>query len=214
MENIIKALNVEAAERIKSRMDAYYKDAAHAVRWIAGRRTPYSGDARQQLIKYNNAITRDAFKARDAQLRKITVARAFADAQGPENYGKLPNPVIISIKRTPSRTWGYTAHAVDNYGHRGETASGCGYCKTSTALASCLNMHPLIMLRLYTAAERVLSAPGAAQASYRKEIGYGSGHSPLPYFEGGVGVSSLVGILEKIGFSVVRGDDVIVISGK
>lgn len=71
---------------------------------------------------------------------------------------------------------------------------GCGYDKESTAMADVLNeCYPLMKL-LYKYREEHLD--GTNHITF----GYGSGYNKvLPYFEGGVGVSSFYKIFETIG---------------
>lgn len=169
--------------------------------------TKYKGTPEQIRAKVLRAVNKERDNKINKELGKIAAVEAFAA----ENGGpKLPRPVIVRIIWTKNRTWGYTAKADDNYGHNSDVASGGGYDKASTATAGVLNAHPLIMLRLYAAADKAI-AEGKAK---RQEIGYGCGYNVLPYLEGGVGVSCHVEILKRLGFAVEWGNDVLVISEK
>lgn len=113
------------------------------------------------------------------------------------------NPLIITVEWKKSRTWGSNPKAYTNYGFEGENISGCGYCKKSTATAQALNSHlPLIKL-LYEKKNEALksySSPDDDQNKINRSIlGYGSGYGVLPYFEGGVGVSSHRNIIQGLG---------------
>ena len=61
---------------------------------------------------------------------------------------------------------------------------------------------------LYQAAEDALEAGGYPRecssgcVSWGDLLGYGSGYSILPYFEGGVGVNCFWSILDKCGYEV------------
>lgn len=85
-------------------------------------------------------------------------------------------------------------------------ASGCGYDKASAAIAEALNKSPEIMKALYIAAEAALTEgkhytrTSGNCVSWREILGYGSGYSVLPYFEGGVGVSAFETIFKNCGF--------------
>ena len=94
--------------------------------------------------------------------------------------------------------WGYCPKGNDNYGHSTSSITGCGYCKESTATAQLLNQNETIMKRLYKAKNK------KATAKNNDLLGYGSGYGILPSFEGGVGVSCHVRILEKLGYKVTQ----------
>ena len=114
----------------------------------------------------------------------------------------------IAVEWVRSSTWGYNPHATAtaaNMTTHGR-ASGCGYDKRSAAVAEALNANPAALRALYEAAEKAL-ADGHRPERYsngnytwREILGYGSGYSILPYFEGGVGVSCFWDILSRCGF--------------
>ena len=76
----------------------------------------------------------------------------------------------------------------------GSRTGGCGYDKESTAMADVLNeCYPLMKLLYKYRAEHL-------DGTNHSVFGYGSGYNKvLPYFEGGVGVSSFYKIFETIG---------------
>lgn len=76
----------------------------------------------------------------------------------------------------------------------GDRTGGCGYDKESTAMARVLNdCYPLMKL-LYEYRNNHING------SNHEVFGYGSGYNlVLPYFEGGVGVSSFYKIFDTIG---------------
>lgn len=91
-------------------------------------------------------------------------------------------------------------------------AGGWGYDKESAAVATAFNSSNEILKVLYTLKETALAAGGddfsksaCTHVDNRNIIGYGSGYSVIPYFEGGVGVSCFWSILKKAGFEV-RGE--------
>lgn len=76
----------------------------------------------------------------------------------------------------------------------GRRTGGCGYDKESTAMAEVLNECYPLMKMLYEYRNDHLDG------SNHSVFGYGSGYDKvLPYFEGGVGVSSYYKIFETIG---------------
>ena len=111
---------------------------------------------------------------------------------------KLPNDLVLTINFFKSATWGYCPRGNDNYGHSTSSISGCGYCKESTATAQLLNQNEIIMKKLYKAKNKKSNC----DKKNNDVLGYGSGYGILPQFEGGVGVSSHVRILESLGYKV------------
>lgn len=115
--------------------------------------------------------------------------------------------VSISIEWKRSATWGYnpTATVTINgiYQYVG-TASGCGYDKRTAAVGEALNQSEIILKMLYTAKEKALKKAPARirnnpEASNADLIHYGAGYGVLPYFEGGVGMTSFRGVFEACG---------------
>lgn len=204
MENLIKELKDTSAATLAERIARYDADpTGNDGRLIMGRAKPYAGTPEQQRAKVVKKLQREV---------EVELSRKLAKVEDAKRDGSegLPNPVIIRIDWTRNRTWGATAKASDNYGHVSDVASGCGYDKASTALAGVLNQIPQIMYRLYREADKAIKTG----TKYRQAIGYGSGYSVLPYFEGGVGVSSHVQILERLGYKVAWSGDVVVITEK
>ena len=118
----------------------------------------------------------------------------------------------ISVEWKKSRVWGYNpavtvdAWTMDADGMTECTtttgrASGCGYDKRSAAIAEALNASPAILKALYNAEERRLKGRESRKQSRRDFIGYGSGCSARPYFEGGCGVSVFYKIFENCGYT-------------
>ena len=101
--------------------------------------------------------------------------------------------IQLSTEWTKNRTWGANPHtelwAFGEY--TTGAASGCGYDKLSTAIAQALNKNKYVMSLLYKAKNKLQKLP------------YGSGYGVLPYFEGGVGYSSIRNVLQAIGFKEV-----------
>lgn len=107
--------------------------------------------------------------------------------------------ITIRVDWVKNKTWGMNPHAesITSNGYFFGTASGCGYDKLSTAVASALNQDISILKRLYNEFERALRKG----LSPRDAIGYGSGYT-YPYFEGGVGYGSLKRIFDNLGAKV------------
>ena len=120
--------------------------------------------------------------------------------------------IVIDIDWIRNRTWGYNPKVKlhTNCGTYYGKASGCGYDKESAAIAEALNASPEVRKALYNLAEAMLQEQGetaykysasSTSANWRNSIGYGSGYSILPYFEGGVGASCFEIIFNKMNFT-------------
>lgn len=172
----------------------------------------YSTETRYNQYK-NGVITRE--KAVDyaaARMEKQIDKEIAATLEKLERIEKAPDLQYISInvRYTKSATWDYnpTATANTNNGTTTGYASGCGYDKESSAVASAFNDNYSILKVLYTIKENALKA-GLSDASKtactgvdnRTVCGYGAGYGIFPYFEGGVGVGCFWDILKKAGFT-------------
>ena len=158
--------------------------------------------------EYNGYIERNANEKKyfiDCYKKAIKKAEDVAAAQ-------TLTACRISVEWKKSRVWGYNPHAtvdawtVDSNGVTDCTtttgrASGCGYDKQSAAIAEALNASPVILKVLYNAEERRLKGRESRKQSRRDFIGYGSGDSSRPYFEGGCGVSVFYKIFENCGYT-------------
>lgn len=129
-----------------------------------------------------------------------------------ERIEKAPDLQYISIKvsYTKNATRGYnpTATVNTNNGTATGYASGCGYNKESSAVASAFNKNYSILKTLYTIKENALKAglsdfskTACTGVDNRTTCGCGAGYSIFPYFEGGVGVGCFWDILKKAGFA-------------
>lgn len=115
--------------------------------------------------------------------------------------------VKIFISWNRSNTWGHNPRCearirtASGWEYFTGTASGCGYDKESTAAANALNQSPSVLKMLYTRKEkarcRIGTEPNDPNGNY---IAYGAGYGILPYFEGGVGMSSFRNVFEACGF--------------
>lgn len=154
---------------------------------------------REKAVEYAlKRARREVEKRTDVKLHAIAAAENARDIE----Y------ISVSVEWHRSRTWGNNPHAVviTDAGTTSGSASGCGYDKESAAIAEAFNTSPAIMKVLFTLAENALTDGNASKDigngnfSWADQIGYGSGYSIIPYFEGGVGSSCFWAILEKAGF--------------
>ena len=108
--------------------------------------------------------------------------------------------IRVSIEWHKNRTWGNNPFCECwALGYTTGSASGWGYDKESTAIATAFNKNNGILKLVYNAYEKKL------QENYNitphEALGYGLGYGALPYFEGGVGASCFTWFLKSIGFT-------------
>ena len=119
--------------------------------------------------------------------------------------------IACNVEYKRGSIYGATAYcdARTNNGATTGRAGGYGYDKESAAIADAFNKNNSVLKILYTLKENALaagendfSATACTGHDNRNIIGYGSGYTVLPYFEGGVGASCFWAILEKAGYTV------------
>lgn len=154
------------------------------------------------------AIKRAERKTSKDTIKKLDALLRVAEASTPQY-------IEIFVDRKRSSVWGYnptaSVYVTDKKARTDRAeghASGCGYDKRSAAVSEALNQCDGVLKLLYTAAETALQA-GACPIEYdngctswRDVLGYGTGHTVLPYFEGGVGVSCFWSVFRDLGYSV------------
>lgn len=186
----------------KNKNDNGIKNESTATRW----KQYQSGEiTREKAVEY---ATRRRLKEIDN--KTIKKQDKLLRARDAENV----KSVSISVEWKRSATWGYnpTATVIINgiYEYVG-TASGCGYDKRTAAIGEALNKSIIILKMLYTAKEKALATMPAEKIEAAKKgyifgsetnrdfINYGAGYGVLPYFEGGVGMTSFRGVFEACG---------------
>lgn len=114
--------------------------------------------------------------------------------------------IDIFVNWKKSYVWGYNPTAQvtiwnsERFDATG-TASGCGYDKRSTSVASALNQIKPIVKMLCDCKERALRKGIKSECGNSPFIAYGAGYGAIPQFEGGVGFSCFDKIfVEKLGF--------------
>jgi hypothetical protein len=145
--------------------------------------------------KIKNKIIKEYEKTENKKLNKIeTIKNADDDI----------STINITVNWTKNKTWGYNPRATIFTNKEDVTegkASGCGYDKESTAIAEALNKNPDILKLLYIAKNKKMTFKNHNNHDI---LGYGSGYYELPYFEGGVGVNSLMNIFRKLGYNITE----------
>lgn len=156
--------------------------------------------------KYESGETcLDCYLARAEKRMRVTLEKdmkaALVKIDTIETAEK-PERFALWVDWKKSRTWGANPHTeliVGGDTYRGK-ASGCGYDKESAAIAEVLNLCPGTLKILYDVKEKALAGDG--DISNENAIEWGAGYGVLPYYERGVGVSSLVAVLKKCGYNV------------
>lgn len=147
----------------------------------------------KEILK--NKIIKDYEKRLIKNLKRIDTIK---------NANNNIESIIININWVKNPTWGYNPHATI-YTNNGDTtegkASGCGYDKESASIAEALNKNNDILKLLYIAKNKKMTLKNTNNHDI---LGYGSGYSVLPYFEGGVGVSSLLNIFRKLNYNITE----------
>lgn len=147
----------------------------------------------KEIIK--NEIIKDYEKRLIKNLKRIETIK---------NANNNIESITINVNWVKNPTWGYNPHATI-YTNNGDLtegkASGCGYDKESASIAEALNKNNDILKLLYTAKNKKMTLKNTNNHNI---LGYGSGYGVLPYFEGGVGVSSLLNIFRKLGYNITE----------
>lgn len=224
--NMIEFKRLEKALAAQHRHDvkekAAYIQRGYLSTWADEHKT--QNDA--GLEKYSTSSNWNRYKA-GKLTRKEAVQRAAARAekQLAKEYGKrveklhrvaeAPDLVRVDIRVNwvRSRTWGYNPHCEvvieteKGYTAYTGTASGCGYDKRTAAIGGALNQSDSALKMLYTTKERSKGRIGVEwDDGNQKYIAYGAGYGVLPYFEGGVGMSSFESVFNACGFVLAHMD--------
>ena len=202
LNNLRKAVKVQSKERLTRDLQYFeeHKTLEEKEKYVNS--WAYKKNLAKQY-KLNNAKTekqkinvlKSLIKAHekenlDSEITKIEQAENYL------NSGSKILSLCITIDWVKNRTWEANPHAeiclqtTDDYKTANGTASGCGYDKESAATSSALNAISEIKALMYLAANK-------------KKLPYGSGHYALPYFEDGVGQSSINRVLEAMGFKKI-----------
>lgn len=103
---------------------------------------------------------------------------------------------IITVEWKKSYMWGSNPRAYTNAGFESNSIGGCGYDKLSTATSQALNSNKSLLKLLYEKKNDNIDK------SNHELLGYGSGYGIMPYFEGGVGISSHQRIIKGLGLKM------------
>ena len=147
--------------------------------------------AREELEAFTVERIKRKYQKRTAQ--ELERLMQIENAENPEE-------IEIRVEWVKNPYWGNNPHAeiIDDARRWIGSASGCGYDKRTAAIAEAANQSNRILHILAEKKERELQA-GKTGAN-RDLVGYGSGYSAIPYFEGGVGISSYRELFESCGY--------------
>lgn len=144
-----------------------------------------------ELVEYTSKrIRRKYEKMLRSDLETITLCEK----------AEMPETIFILVEWKKSSVWGYNPYATVKIGSaifKG-SASGCGYDKISAATAGALNQSYRAQKILFEMKEKALQT--GTKSDNHSIIGYGAGYGAMPEFEGGVGMSCFINILQKVGY--------------
>lgn len=145
-----------------------------------------------ELIEYTSE--RIKRKYRKAIQSELEVLKQIEEAE-------TPKEIVIHVDWVKNTYYGNNPHATITDGKRRYfgSASGCGYDKRSAAIAEALNQSCSILKILCNKKEHELQI--GKTGTNGKLIGYGSGYSAIPNFEGGVGIESFRRIFENCNYN-------------
>lgn len=159
---------------------------------------------RESAIKY--AITRIEKDYNKKLNKEIDFLNRISTASDVEN-------VSIFVQWHKSRTWGMNPTAeIEIETTTGKiyratgTASGCGYDKLTAAIGSALNeidsIRKMLCDRKEIALNNGVTSGDKINPDNSAYIHYGAGYGAIPYFEGGVGMSSFEGVFNVCGLTL------------
>ena len=176
----------------------------------------YTTNLRQEQFK-EGKISMDKFKAcaKTKMLKetKKQLDKELKELEKIENNHKMFNDLYIQVQcKKTNLGYQYKAILSDTTERiEGRFTGGWGYDKLSSAISEVLNEYLPLKELLYNYKEKYLFENKLTQANNHDIFGYGSGYGILPYFEGGVGVSSYYKIFNSIGLEFKQIDDTLYI---
>lgn len=218
---------------IEKEIRAYYKEKGESVRFYIhhgfmkswadeykvesdGGIKRYSTDLRWSQYQAGKISREKAVEYAVVRALKKLEKELFDDLEKLESIenARIPQYVSISTEWVNSRTWGANPHTtvyVQGVGSYEGCASGCGYDKESAAFASAAKGSFALKKILCDLKEAALkegksdkSKTSCSGIDNREVCGYGAGYNPIPAFEGGVGMTSIISIFRKYGYKVVE----------
>lgn len=189
--------------------DEYKKESDEGIR-------EYSTDYRWKQYQSGKISREKAVEYAVVRALKKLEKELWTDLERLEaiENAKIPSFIAIKTEWVKSRTWGNNPHTeiyVQGVGYHEGRASGCGYDKESSAFASAAKGSYALKKIMCEMKEKALadgisdgSETSCTNIDNRTVVGYGAGYTPIPYFEGGVGMNSIISIFRKYGYKVVE----------
>lgn len=188
--------------------DEYKKESDEGIR-------KYSTDYRWEQYQGGKISREKAVEYAVVRTLKKLEKGLWADLERLEaiETAKIPSFISIKTEWVRSRTWGSNPHTeiyVQGEGSFEDRASGCGYDKESAAFASAAKGSFALKKILCELKEAALKEGKSDKRKTtctgidnREVCGYGAGYNPIPAFEGGVGMNSIISIFKRYGYNVV-----------
>lgn len=186
----------------KTESDEGIKRYSTECRWLQYKNEKIS---REKAVEY--AVIRTLKKLEKELWTDLERLEAIENA-------KIPSFISIKTEWVRSRTWGNNPHTeiyVQGEGTLEGRASGCGYDKESAAFASAAKGSFALKKILCELKEAALkegksdkSKTACTGIDNREVCGYGAGYNPIPTFEGGVGMNSIISIFKRYGYNAIE----------
>lgn len=216
-----KALDNQHRNDVKEK--AAYIQRGYISTWAEEHKTQndtglekYSTSSNWGRYKAGKLTRKEAVQRAVARMKKQLTKEYSKRVEKLHRVAEAPNLVRVDIRVNwvRSRTWGYNPHCealittTDGWSSFTGSASGCGYDKRTAAIGKALNQCDAVLKMLYTTKERSKGRIGTAwNDGNSKYLAYGAGYGVLPYFEGGVGMSSFESVFNACGFVLVHIDN-------
>ena len=201
MEKLIKQVKKENKKELKKAISNLNKAKKEDLKnlWYYSEKL-----TKRQKEKLTKKEQKEILKNKIIQDYEKRLAKNLKRIDTIKNADNNVESITINIEWVKNPTWGYNPHATI-YTNKGDItegrASGCGYDKESAAIAEALNKNKDILKLLYTAKNKKMTLK---KINNHDLLGYGSGYGVLPYFEGGVGASSLLHIFRKLNYDIIE----------
>ena len=206
------ALISENNENVRSRIEGINEGNENLLyRYTTELRKKQFKEGKIDMEKYKKcAITKMQKEFKKSLDKKIK------EVEKVENNHKLFDTLYIQVQcKKTNFGYQYKATLSDTTEKiEGSYTGGWGYDKLSSAISEVLNEYLPLKELLYNYKEKYLFENKLTQVNNRDIFGYGSGYGILPYFEGGVGVSSYYKIFNTIGLEFKQIDDTLYIITK
>ena len=210
--NLRNALISENNENVRSRIEGINEGNENLLyRYTTELRKKQFKEGKIDMEKYKKcAITKMQKEFKKSLDKKIK------EVEKVENNHKIFDTLYIQVQcKKTNFGYQYKATLSDTIEKiEGKYTGGWGYDKLSSAISEVLNEYLPLKELLYNYKEKYLFENKLIQADNRNIFGYGSGYGILPYFEGGVGVSSYYKIFNTIGLEFKQIDDTLYIITK